>query len=172
MEIKDFNEDLFLSKVDNIFIKFFTAIMLDKLDTVDHFISDDVYEYGKKIIEDHKKDGFKKMYDMLNVKKSSIENIFDKGKYYEIEVFLEARYLDYVISLKDGHIEGNDKERVQVNYNLVFRKNKNVKESDIVKKCPGCGRSIDVNNSGECEYCGAIYNQEEFDWILTEIDEA
>ena len=56
--LKDFNEPLFMSKADNIFIKFFTAIMLDELKTVDHFVSDDVYEYGESIINYNKEHGY------------------------------------------------------------------------------------------------------------------
>ena len=145
--LKDFNEPLFMSKADNIFIKFFTAIMLDELKTVDHFVSDDVYEYGESIINYNKEHGYQQMYDMLNVKKSKN------------------------FKLNNNSIEGNNKDRIEVNYLLTFKKNKNTEKSDIVKRCPGCGRSVDVNDSGACEYCGAIYNQEDFDWILTNIEE-
>lgn len=169
--MKDFNEALFLSKVNNVFVKFFTAIMLDELNTIDHFVSDEVYEYGEDILNINKNAGYTKMYDMINVKSSKITNIEETEKEYIIDVFVESRYLDYRINNEDGSIEGDNKDRVQVDYNLTFKKNKNAEESDIVKKCPGCGRSIDVNDSGACEYCGAIYNQEDFDWVLTNIEE-
>ena len=45
-----FNEASFLTKVNNIFIKCFTAIMKDRLDEVDHFIGDDVFTYGEEIL--------------------------------------------------------------------------------------------------------------------------
>jgi len=46
---KNFNEASFLTKVDNVFIKLFTAIMLNNLEEVRHFISDDIYNYYKNI---------------------------------------------------------------------------------------------------------------------------
>ena len=40
----------------------------------------------------------------------------------------------------------------------------------IVRKCPTCGASMNINNSGECEYCHSIYNQEDYDWVLTKLE--
>ena len=37
----EFNEAMFKTKVDNIFVKLLTAVMKGKLEEVDHFISDE-----------------------------------------------------------------------------------------------------------------------------------
>ena len=44
---KSFNEAMFLTKIDNVFVKLLTAAMLDEMDSVKHFISDDVYNIYK-----------------------------------------------------------------------------------------------------------------------------
>ena len=41
-----FNESMFLTKVNNVFIKLYTAIMMDELEEVKHFINEDVLEYA------------------------------------------------------------------------------------------------------------------------------
>ncbi len=28
---------------------------------------------------------------------------------------------------------------------------------------------MDINHSGKCNYCGQIYNQEDYDWVLKNI---
>ena len=38
-----FNESMFITKVNNMFVKFFTDIMMDRLLEVKHFINDEVY---------------------------------------------------------------------------------------------------------------------------------
>ena len=43
------------------------------------------------------------------------------------------------------------------------------RNAGIVRKCPACGSSIDVNNNGKCNYCGAIYNNEDYDYVLSNI---
>jgi len=56
----------------------------------------------------------------------------------------------------------------KTNY-LTFEKNKNTSTQPEARKCPSCGSNMDVNNSGKCEYCGTIYNLEDYEWILTEM---
>ena len=170
MELNNFNEAMFITKVNNIFIKYYSAIMLDELDTVKHFVSEQVYNEGKNIINNYKANGYRQMYDMLNVKDSKIRDIKENPDNFVITVYLESRYLDYQIDLDTGEfLSGNDKERIQVNYLLEFTRKKDTKEQSIARICPGCGNTIDVNNNGKCNYCGASYNQKDYDWVLTKI---
>ena len=62
----EFDEQLFLSKVQNMFIKYFSAVMLDKLETVKHFVSDSVYQDGVNLVNEWKSRKARHMYDMLN----------------------------------------------------------------------------------------------------------
>ena len=43
-------------------------------------------------------------------------------------------------------------------------------EQGITRKCPTCRAPLSVNTSGVCEYCGSIYNQEDYDWVLTKLE--
>lgn len=165
-----FERNMFLSKAHNIFIKFFTGIMLDDLVNVRHFISDNVYEYGLNIVNKAKSNGNRQMYDELNVKSSRISSVELVDNYYQVKVYIEARYMDYLISLNGGnYVSGNNNSRIQVNYELTFTKSVNALKQGIAKKCPGCGANIDVNNKGQCEYCGTLYNQADYDWVLSNI---
>lgn len=166
-----FNEDMFLSKVNNIVVKLFTGIMLDDLETVRHFINQAVYDYSLDIINKAKDNNCRQMFDEFNVKNSRIMEIKVNNGVYTIKVFLQLRYMDYIISLDNGNlVSGNNNARVERNYIFTFEKDDNAKQQDIVRKCPGCGASLDVNNSGKCEYCGTIYNQEDYDWVLTKVE--
>ena len=165
-----FNSASFISKCNNIFIKYFTAIMMDNLKEVDHFISDDVYAYGEYILKNLRSQNYRQMYDELNVKSTNLQNIEIINNQYVITVYLESRYLDYIINLQNGNIvEGDNTSRKQVNYRLIFTKNIDTSNQGIVKKCDACGSPMNVNNSGICEYCGSIYKQEKYDWVLTQI---
>lgn len=165
-----FNQAMFITKVNNVFIKFFTAIMADKLNEVDHFIGDDVYNYGESIISPLRNKNYRQMYDELNVKESRIQSIDIKNNEYVINVYLQARYMDYVLDLNTGNVvTGDDSSRIQVDYMLTFTKRTSATNQGIAKKCPACGAPMDVNNSGKCQYCGAIYNQEDHDWVLTKL---
>ncbi len=37
--------------------------------------------------------------------------------------------------------------------------------------CPGCGKSANVNESGHCKCCGATFNMEDYDYILSDIED-
>ncbi len=167
---KSFDEVTFLSKANHIFIKLLSSIMLDELDNVKHFISEDVYNYANSIIVDNKNNNTCQMYDELNIKSSSIKSIEVNENVYTIKVYLQSRYMDYIINLNDGsYVSGNDKSRVQVDYILTFTKKVNVLNQGISKKCPTCGAPMNINDSGKCEYCGSIFNQNDYDWILTKL---
>lgn len=168
-----FNEDMFLSKVNNVAVKLFSAMMLDNLDSVRHFINQDIYEIALSSINKAKNINCRHMYDEFNVKNSKIDDIKVNNGVYKIKVLLQLRYLDYIIDLGNGKlVSGDDSTRVNVNYVFTFEKCYDAKKQDIVRKCPGCGASMDVNNSGKCNYCGTIYNQEDYDWVLTEIEKS
>ena len=111
------------------------------------------------------------MYDELNVKNSRIRSIEVNENNYVIIVDLQARYMDYILDLESGtKVSGNDSSRIEVGYTLKFVKDASATVQGMVRRCPGCGSPMDVNNDGKCSYCGGIYNLEDYDWILVSIN--
>ena len=169
--MNEFNEAMFKTKVDNIFVKLFTAIMKGNLQEVDHFISDNVYNKYQEYINKLDSNDERQMYDELNVKHTDIisRDILEDKEVVKVRII--SRYMDYIISKSTGDfIRGDNTRRIEKEYNLTFEKKLDTKDIKIVRKCPGCGASISVNTSGKCEYCGAIYNLEDYDYILVNID--
>ena len=149
----------------------YSSIMLDNLDRVRHFISDELENKYELLLKEYRDNNFKKMYDELNVKDTkiiSIDIIEDKAI---IKVKLISRYMDYFVDRNTlEFVSGvNDRRVEKINY-LVFEKRLGTKYGSIVRKCQSCGASIDVNSDGKCKYCRSIYNVEERDWILTNIE--
>ena len=87
-----FNESMFITKVNNMFVKFFTNIMMDRLPEVNHFVSDKVYEYGESIINAVKSKGWRQMYDELNVKESKIKALNSQIELMNPDNILERGY--------------------------------------------------------------------------------
>ena len=169
--MEDFNEAMFKTKVDNIFVKLYTCIMKGDLTDVRHFISEELYNnYINKINEliSHNK---RQMYDEINVKNTMIINrkILEDKEIIDVEIV--SRYMDYIIDINTGDlISGDDTRRIERRNILRFEKNLNTKDFGIVRKCPGCGASINVNNTGKCEYCDTIFNLDDYDYILVSIN--
>ena len=144
----DFDQNEFNSKVINMVVQFFTCIMKNNLDDVKHFIKEQPLEYGNSIINEMSKLNRRKMYDELNIRNLKILNTTQDDNNYIYDVSIEARYLDYVMDIDSGDIiSGNDNERIMKVYKLKIIKNKRAKEQGIIRRCPGCGNSLDVNMS-------------------------
>ena len=169
--MEDINEAMFKTKVDNIFVKLYTCIMKGDLTDVRHFISEELYNnYINKINEliSHNK---RQMYDEINVKNTMIINrkILEDKEIIDVEIV--SRYMDYIIDINTGDlISGDDTRRIERRNILRFEKKLNTKDFGIVRKCPGCGASINVNNTGKCEYCDTIFNLDDYDYILVSIN--
>ena len=168
--MNDFNEAMFKTKVDNIFVKLYTAEMKQDLSDVMHFINDDVRDMFQNRIDENKRLNRRQMYDEINVKSTNIIDrcITDDKEIVEAQII--SRYMDYVIDMNTGAtIEGDDTRRIEKRNILVFEKKIDSKDIGIVRRCPGCGASMSVNTSGKCEYCGTIFNQQDYDYILVKL---
>lgn len=166
----NFNEAMFKTKVDNIFVKLHTAVMLGKLEQVKHFLSDDVYNKYQNIINNLNNNNQRQMYDELNVKSTEIENINILEDKIEIKVKIISRYMDYILEKSTGnYLSGNNTSRIEKTNILTFTKKIETKELKMSRKCPSCGANMDLNNYGKCDYCGMVFNLENYDYILTDI---
>ena len=168
--MNDFNEAMFKTKVDNIFVKIYTAIMKQDLSSVEHFLSDSLKEKFNLEIENVKNRNQRHIYDEINVKDTQIlhREIIEDKEIVTVEII--SRYMDYVMDDETGDtLYGDDTRRIEKKNILKFEKNVNAKDIGLVRKCPGCGASISVNTTGKCEYCGTIFNQKDYDYILVDM---
>ena len=168
--MKEFNEAMFKTKVDNIFVKVHTSIMKQDLSEVSHFIGDKLEEELQNKINNLKSQNNRQIYDELNVKNTSIISRKINNDKEVIEVELISRYMDYIIDIDTGDLlSGDSSRRIERRNVLTFEKKIDTKDITLVRRCPGCGASISVNTSGKCDYCGATFNWEEYDYVLVSI---
>lgn len=165
----NFSESEFLSKVNNIYVMLCTSMMTNNLERVKHFLGGKLYELKKKELEELNNQNIIQMYDELNVNPCIIDVEITTDKFI-IKVNMISKYLDYIIS-KDTKefVSGNKNYRIENNNILVFTKIRNAKELGVVRQCPYCGASMDLNNSGQCKFCHKTFDMTDYDWILEEI---
>lgn len=175
MDISKYDETLdnamFLTKVDNIFIMLYSAIMDRNLKRVDHRISDEVYEKYDKIVKDLISKKQIQMYGELNVKTSEIVNIDNSNDDLVVTVKLITRYLNYIVDENYNYVSGNTNEREEHSLLLKFAKRKDANKLEASRHCPNCGSLMDISNNGQCSYCGSIFNTEDYDWVLIDIND-
>ena len=168
--MNDFNEAMFKTKIDNIFVKLYTSIMAQDLSDVSHFIGDTLQKELEDKINNLKSQNKRQMYDEINVKNTNIisRSVEEDKEIVKVEII--SRYMDYIINIDTGElVSGTDTRRIEKRNILIFEKSLNTKDIGLVRRCPGCGASISVNKSGKCDYCGAIFNQEDYDYVLTSL---
>lgn len=174
MDISNFDNidnAMFLTKVDNIYVMLCTSIMMNDLTRVRHKVSEEIINKYQEIVNECTSKQIRKMYDELNVKSTEITNITETEEEIIVNVTLIARYMNYYIDLKGNLISGdNTKSQEHTNY-LTLIKKKTTKELNQARQCPNCGANIDVNNDGRCQYCGGHFNTEDYDYILTQIED-
>ena len=161
---KDFNATLFVSYANNVIKKLFNSITLNRLDDVDHFYSDSVFNLFKQELEEIKNSGLKLIYDKVNVD-TYIIDIKQENEFYRINCNVNCKYYKYILDVNGDIVSGDDSSRVDVSYNVVFKKKINAPE-ELVSKCLGCGMSININSSGKCSNCGKIFDLEKWNYYV------
>lgn len=175
MNIYDYDKTIdnakFITKVDNVFTLLCTSIMQGNMDRCKHKISNDLYERYLKQVELDNAQNLRQMYDEFNINRTEIINIKNSDAGITVNVKILTKYMDYKVN-KDNFklVSGNNTRRIEKEYNLTFFKKKDAKELKIVRRCPGCGAPADVSNTGVCSYCGTIFNTEDYDYVLINVE--
>lgn len=169
--MEEFNKELFKTKAGNIFVKICIALMGDTLDEIKHFMSDSLYlELTNYLHQLHEK-GQQQMYDEVNVEDVFVKSHEVVGDKEVVEANLIARYMKYIIDIESGKVvEGKNIIRIRENYKMIFEKKVATKELGLVRKCPNCGASMDINASGKCQFCGSTFDLYNYDYILVSME--
>lgn len=171
-EDKDFAEAKFRAKVDNMFIQTYTGVMKQDLSKVEHFLSELMLNKYNEIIENLKSKNQMQIYDELNVSDTNIIGMQELEDRFIIKVSLLTKYLDYIIA-KDTkkYISGDRNVRKEKRVIITLSKIKNAKSMEGARKCEGCGANMDLNKTGVCEYCGAVFQLKNYDWVIDSIND-
>ena len=167
---QSFDSSVFITKVNNMVVKYFNSITMRNIDNYNHFYADKMFEKGKAIIAGAESMGCVRMYDEFNIRNSTIRDIEYKDDKFYASVVMDVLYMDYYLSKTSGNVvDGNNQSRTAHTYTMVFSKERTAKEQILVKTCPTCGASLNTNESGICPYCHNVYDQEDHDWVLEDI---
>ena len=167
----DYSESKFKSKVENMFVQIKLAMVTGKIQKIDHFVNDETYSKIEKKVKDDIENNRIQIYDELNVSDVQIKNIEELNDCFKITVQVFSKSLEYYINKETRqYLSGNNHSRTERYTNVVLTKNKNAKSYKVVRKCPYCGATIDVNANGRCDYCRKIFDLESYDWVITEME--
>ena len=166
----NFDESVFLSRVDRIFIMILDSIMDRDMSSVKHYLSNDLYKKYDKLVTSYINDHKIRLFDEMNVKSTSIDGFNINDNKINIEVTLTSRYMDYFVNEDGKYLNGINDHRIEKLHHLVLTKRLDAKPLEEARRCPSCGNTLDINNTGICPYCNHTFNMEDYDYILTSME--
>ena len=167
---KSFSEGTFLTKVDHIFIMILNGIMDNDMTSVKHYLSNEVYEKFCKLTDKYISMKATRLFDEMNVSSTKITNIDITDEEILVHVNIESKYMDYLIDENGNFLSGVNDHRIVTNHNIIFSKKRNALSLSEIRRCPGCGASLDLNDSAVCKYCNRPFDMSDYDYIVVDID--
>ncbi|MEQ8173617.1 MAG: Tim44-like domain-containing protein [Syntrophomonadaceae bacterium] len=171
----NFSEDMFMSRVNNMFIQLQEAWQAKDWKKVRPFESDELFNTHARQLQEFIDSKTTNVVDEIAVLRTEISDYHDNGATETLDVYMRVRLKDYIINDETGKvIEGDPKQEITMEYELAMSRRKGVvtrlAESTTVTTCPNCGANVSINASGECEYCNSVVSNGDFDWVLTRLD--
>lgn len=99
----------------------------------------------------------------INLVTASLTNLKIENNIETATVIMTVNCYDYIIDSQNKVVRGNDKNKIEITYELTYIKSVGEK----VNKCPNCGAEINDDNSTTCEYCRAIITRNTSKWVLS-----
>ena len=157
------------AKFSNIYINLLYCVMTKDLNKVRHFLGEQVALKYQGLIDALIANNETQLYDELNVGKIDIIDRKEQDNKKIITVKILSRYMNYKLDSNGNYKSGNNKFREEHENILTF-----VKDIDATSKnyyrCKYCGNNLDINFTGECPYCNKVYNMEDHDYQLIDIE--
>lgn len=172
LDIPNFNQTEFYTKVKSAFLQIQDAWQNQDLHGVRRFISDGVYQrFESQFIMMRKLEQSNNVSD-INIEDIRIVSVENDGNFYILHVSISASNTDYFESKKYSELNSGGYEEYTEYWTFVKKVNSNSNFNLFgATNCPNCGDSIE-NKLGEvskCPSCGTQINNGDYDWILSEI---
>ena len=172
-----FDEKAFVERAKQTMQKINEAWCKGNMGPVRRLISDGVYVRFRTYLELNKLNGVRNvMVDWRVVDAQIIDAETDPlWDTLHVKVVGEARDRDVSASLSDAEAQSQashtDKSQYEEVWSFVRRRGHKSKDgkSALQGDCPNCGAELPISDVIKCNYCNALVNSGEHDWVLAEI---
>lgn len=169
-----FSEQMIVSKVNNMFMRLQLAWMNKKWEEARPFENDALFNTHKMQLDQYTANKRTNRIEDIAILNTDVLRYYEAGEFEYLDVFIKARFIDYVIEDETGKLIKGDKFRpVHMTYvwKLVRKQGVATNNEHVeATACPNCGANISINQAGRCEYCDSIVTKGDFDWVLSEIE--
>ena len=173
----DFEPMAFLSRTKTVVAKVNEAWLAGNMGSARRVISDGVYVRFSTQLELLRSQGLRNMMADWRVVSADILAAVADAQWdtVHIKIVGEARDRDVGINLSQSDALSQTKKAELSQYHEVWsfvrRRGKHSKKGipALEGKCPSCGADLPLGEVVKCEYCKALVNSGEHDWVLAEI---
>jgi len=169
-----FDPEVFLGRVREAFLKIQQAWAGQDLSAVRPFISDAVHERFGLQFEEQKALGYRNRMDRVTVQRATLAEARSDALFDELAVRIQASAVDQKVRLADGGVvSGSASPQTFVEVWSFLRRRGATSHPEkpglMEGCCPNCGAAVAMNQSANCQYCGALLRSGLYDWVLVEI---
>ena len=174
-----FNEQAFLDRAQAAFFQLQKAWQDRNVDEGRAYMSPGLYQSWKAQVDQMTAQHKKNILENLFIQGMHIARATHDQNFDQIAVRIDASAMDYEVDDQTGKevfaVGGKKADRPFTEY-WTFQRSAGAKTlvsgGVTEKKCPNCGAPLEVNETGDCKYCGAAVTSGKFDWVLSKIDQA
>lgn len=167
-EIKNIDENLDVNKFNEMSFQMYKTIqsawMNFDLATIRNLVSDEIYNMYSMQLETLKVKNQQNIMNKISCIKSYISEILIENNIETVKSILKVTCYDYIINNNGKVIRGNKYKKNIYTYKITFERNLYNKN---ITNCPNCGKKININSSGKCNYCNSTIINKENNWIMT-----
>jgi predicted lipid-binding transport protein (Tim44 family) len=171
----NFNVQIFKDKTANAFYKIQEAWEKQDMNIARPFVSDAIMQRYTTMISDMRSRNERNILENIVIGSMTIHAASADNNFDYITVKIDASAADYTLGADDTLVSGSKSDEPFTEYWTMLRTVDTMTQADKQlkdNKCPNCGAPLEVNAIGKCNYCGAIVSSGQYDWVLSQIDQA
>jgi predicted lipid-binding transport protein (Tim44 family) len=173
-EDPQFDPEMFRSRAQQAFFALQQAWQDRDLTASRPFMSPGLYlgwsSQVQQLIELHKKN----VLEGLRIDGIDVVKVVHGRALDDVTVRMTATCADYEVDERSGRTIFGSKTPSQFVEYWTFQRSVGVQTTDrsiLDRVCPNCGAPLEINQVGECRYCGAAVTSGRFDWVLSRIEQ-
>ncbi|HEX3758173.1 MAG TPA: TIM44-like domain-containing protein [Kofleriaceae bacterium] len=150
-----------------------TAWANNDLQPVRGLVSDGLYDYLSYWVDAYRQQGLRNALVDMRIIRTALARVVRDRYYDAITIRIWATGKDYVIRSETGALVrgSRHRERPYSEYWTLIRSAGRTGAPHPDRTCSHCGAPLQINQSGECTYCGAHVTAGEFDWVISKIEQ-
>lgn len=172
----NFSVPNFITKVNNMYMQLQDAWTKKDWKPIRAFETDELFNMHARQLQRYIDNNETNVVENICILNTEIVKYEQDAVNDIITVRLETRINDYVIDDFTKKVKvGDPNQEIFMTYHWKLIRRKGVltkvnNQTNTVTQCPNCGANVSINASGECEYCGSIISNGQYDWVLYSIE--